>query len=284
MRRIIIGITIAGGLGVLALAQEGDPITGAVFNDSGRPVSGAIIRYTDDFTQEVHTTTTRSDGSFVLPAGLRGVVSATARDLGTLRRVWPPRDGGSRLRFDLVPPATVRGILLDAMTRQPINGTVTVHVGNPINTVSSSMRVEDGVFEFINLPPGRAAIYAFADGFAPRFDSMTVEAGRTYQPPMDLMLEAVAAGILVDSQGEPVEGAEIRVGYDRSVEGASILAGLVRGFVRTDENGVFRIRGLIPDMPIAFQAQGVDGRVSDVVSVTAIEPGFQQNGLSMSIR
>ena len=46
---------------------------------------------------------------------------------------------------------------------------------------------------------------------------------------------------------------------------------------------MFVIRGLIPDTPIVFRAD-VDGRVSNVFSVTAIEPGFQRNGLAMRIR
>ena len=70
---------------------------------------------------------------------------------------------------------------------------------------------------------------------------------------------------------------------DVSMKGADILAGMVRGHVMTDENGLFSIRGLIPNTPIAFQAE-VDGRGSDVISVAAIEPGFQRNGLATRIR
>ena len=98
-----------------------------------------------------------------------------------------------------------------------------------------------------------------------------------------MMLEAVLAAVSSMRRGEPVVGARVRLGYDVSVERADILAGMVRGFVTTDANGVFVIGGLIPDTPITLRAE-VDGRVSNVVSVTATEPGFQQNGLAMRIR
>ena len=280
MRRIIAtGFLIL--VASLALAQEGG-VTGVVVNGNGRPIANAEVHYVDEITGSEQATRTSGNGNFALAPGLRGVVTVTARNLVTLRRAWPPRDGGGRLRFELVPPAIVSGTLLDAATRQPIEGTVTVHVDNPINAVSGSAVVR-GSFRFTDLPPGRAAVYAYAEGYAPRFGVLNVEAGKAYETRLDMLLEAVAGGRVVDAAGEPVVGARVRVGYDVSVEGADILAGMVRGFVTTDANGVFVIGGLIPDTPIAFRAE-VDGRVSNVISVTAIEPGFQRNGLAMRIR
>ena len=83
-------------------------------------------------------------------------------------------------------------------------------------------------------PPGRAAVYAYAEGYAPRFGVLNVETGKVLETRLDMMLEAVAGGRVVDAAGEPVVGARVRLGYDVFVEGADILAGMVRGVAGGD--------------------------------------------------
>ena len=86
------------------------------------------------------------------------------------------------------------------------------------------------------------------------------------------------SGNVVDRRGNPAVGAIVHVGYGRSVPEADRLAGLVRGRVKSDAEGTFSIGGLAPDTSVALQAE-LDGRLSDVVTVHAVEPGMEQSGI-----
>ncbi len=53
--------------------------------------------------------------------------------------------------------------------------------------------------------------------------------------------------------------------------------------VSSEEEGLFRIRGLVPDTAIALQAE-LDGRVSDIVTINSIDPGFEQSGIVLRMQ
>lgn len=73
------------------------------------------------------------------------------------------------------------------------------------------------------------------------------------------------------------------MGYGRSVPEADRLAGLVRGRVKSDAEGTFSIGGLAPDTSVALQAE-LDGRLSDVVTVHAVEPGMERSGIVLRVQ
>ena len=100
----------------------------------------------------VQTTTTDGKGFFEFPYGTRGIVTVNAQGQGTLKRGWPPREGGSQLRFELTPPAVVSGALVDAVSRRAVEGIVTLVVQHPLNHVERSAKAL-GAFQFVDLPP-----------------------------------------------------------------------------------------------------------------------------------
>ena len=269
-------------LNAVTLAQEGRKITGVVESAStNQPVVNAQVRY-DQIGLEPQTTRTDSKGQFEIPNGTRGIVTVTAQDYATAKRSWPFRQG-RELRFVLTSPSVVTGALTDAVTRQGIEGRVVVVVHSRFHHVSKGARAR-GAFQFVDLPDGPAIIYAYADGFAPHYGELTVEAGKQRDMQIGLLLEAVASGSVLNADDSPVAGAIVNVGYDESVSGADILAGLAGGHVvSSEEEGGFRIRGLVPDTAIALQAE-LDDRVSDIVTIRSIDPGFEQSGIVLRMQ
>ena len=268
-------IGFAALLGAATLAQEGRKITGVVeAAASRRPVANAEVRY-EEIGMAPQTARTDSKGRFEIPYGTQGVVTVTARNYATARRSWPPRSG-QELRFALTPPSAVTVTLVDAATRRGIEGRVTVLVEHPLNYVSSTSTAL-GTFRFDDLPAGPAVIYARAVGFAPHFRELTVDVGKRIDAQIGLLLETVVSGKVLDRRANPAVDATVRVGYGQSVPGADLLAGLVRGRVKSDTEGTFSIGGPVPDTSIALQAE-LDGRLSDVVTVRA-GPGMEQSGI-----
>lgn len=277
---VLIGLTAV--LGAAAIAQEGRKITGIVVaRSSEQPIQGAIVRYEDDAGGPVQTARTDDKGQFEIARGTSGIVTVSAQSFGTLRRGWPPRES-RELRLELAPPAMLSGTLVDAVTRRDVVGRVTVRVEHPLNHVSKSARVR-GAFRFVDLLDGPAAIYAHATGFAPRFGTLMVEAGKHSSVQVDMTQEARASGRVLNQDDSPSPGAVVRVGYDRSIEGSTTLAGLVTGNVTADSDGVFNLRGLVPGTAIALQAV-LDGRRSAVVTINSIAADFEQTGIILRMQ
>ena len=113
--------------------------------------------------------------------------------------------------------------------------------------------------------------------------TLTVDAGKESNTQIGLLLEAVASGRVQEQDGSSAIGAVVSVSYEQSMPGRDILAGLVRGDVEANADGVFKISGLMPDTPIALRAE-LDGRLSDVVTISAITPGFEQTGIVLRMQ
>ena len=235
----------------------------------------------DDGTGQQQTARTDGKGQFELPYGSGGVVTVSAQNFVTLRRSWPPRLS-TELRFELTPPATMSGSLVDAVSRRGIDGRVTLRVHHPINDVTTSVKAW-GAFAFDDLLAGPATIVAYADHFAPYFGTTTIEADKSHSMQIGLLLEARVSGRVLNQDDSPVSGALVHVGYDSSVAGRDFLAGLARGNTVTVPDGSFAIGGLLPDEPISLQAE-FGGRTSDVVTVARITPGFQQSGVVLRMQ
>ena len=276
MKTRIGAVAIIGAalLSAVTFAQQGRKITGTVQNASGGPVAGALVSYAER-GQEPQTTKTDRRGAFEIPYASRGVVTVTARGFGTAKRGWPPRFG-SELRFALTPPAVVGGALVDLATGQGIDGWVALDVYSRYYHVSKSARVQ-GAFEFVDLPGGTASVQALADGFAPHFGTLSVEAKERTNIRIGLLLQAVASGHVFEADGSPAVDAVVYVGYSPSLSGAEILAALAGGRPMADEAGQFLIEGLVPDNSIYLQAE-LGRRVSNIVTVQ-IGPGTMRTGI-----
>ena len=84
---------------------------------------------------------------------------------------------------------------------------------------------------------------------------------------ISLQLEGVASGQVVDGSDEPVDGAEVRIGYERTLPGSGLFANFARGVTITESDGLFEIRRLVPDTPVALQTE-LDGRQSDPITIS----------------
>lgn len=177
--------------------------------------------------------------------------------------------------------ATVAGVMTDQATGHPAEGLVTVFSGHPDSLVETA-RTRGGLFQFGEVPPGPAAVLARADGFAPYFGELTIEAGEPSDVRIELLPEATLSGIVVDGNGCPAPGARVHVGYSRALPGAGPFSALTRGRKVTKWDGAFLIGGLVPGTRISLQAQR-GGRLSDIVTVT-VGPGLEQAGLVLHLR
>ena len=264
------GIVLATVLLAVAFAgaqDNGRKVTGVVVSASSlEPVPGAHVEYEDvDTSLGIQTTTTDDKGRFEIAEGLKGVITVTANRYGTARRGWPRPDPG-QLRIALLPPAIVRGNMLDLVSGRAAEGTVTVIMHNRYNTVSDSAETVGGSFRIEDAPPGLAMVLARADGFAPYFSTFDVEAGKDYSLRVGLLLEATATGLVLDRNDRLVEGALITAHYDERLQAAGLYSSLAGGIIVTGDDGKFWINGLVPDTPIGLQAS-LDGWMSEIVTV-----------------
>ena len=266
-------IMVVLALTAVVIAQSGQKITGTVRDGKTRaPIVDAHVTYTQEGVEQ-QTTRTDSTGGFEFPNGSRGIITVQAQQYATMERSWPPRKTPT-LVFDLVPPATVSGAMVDAVTRTPIDGMVTVVVHNPMTQVSVSTRTRGGAFRFSDLPDGLAIVYAHTNGFAPHFEALTVEAGDHHEATLSMLLHGAASGMVLGADGEPAVGARVMASYDLSVPGSGILGNLAGGDVIADATGGFRVDGLVPDTTATLQAR-LDGMLSDTVAVN-VQPGMMQ--------
>ena len=177
--------------------------------------------------------------------------------------------------------APVAGTMTGSATGQPAEGLVTLIAGHPDGLVETA-RTVDGMFQFGDVPPGPAVVLARADGFAPYFGELTIEAGEPGDVRIELLPEAAMSGVVLDENGCPAADARVHVGYRRTLPGAGAFSALTRGRTVTRSDGVFTLGGLVPSTPISIQAQR-GGRLSDIVTVT-VEPGMEHSGLVLRLR
>ncbi|MCY4078430.1 MAG: carboxypeptidase regulatory-like domain-containing protein [Acidobacteria bacterium] len=227
-------------------AQDARKITGVVVSAATRqPVAGAAILY-EEVGRADQTTTTDEKGSFTISFGRLGVVTVTARNFGTASRRWPPRTGGVTLRIELEPPVGVSGTLVDRVNGRAIAGAITILMRQATSIVSSTAIAERGEFKFGDLPSGSALVISRADGYAPGVAAATLEpkvGGNSVR--VGLLLEAQAAGTVVDSASAPVAEAEVLIAYVNN-PGAGVLESYAGGRFHTQADGEFALRALGP--------------------------------------
>ncbi|MCP4641300.1 MAG: carboxypeptidase regulatory-like domain-containing protein, partial [bacterium] len=262
--------------------------------DEGLPVGDAVIGFVEGGDAMSNAAEAadgvRSDDSgayeVALPADAGGMaVQCSAR--GFVRETRPIPDGEGRVRLDflLYRSAYVGGTVTDVDTLAPVAG-VTVCLLDARANVLQLMRQQNrlqaitdaaGTYGFDGVPAGpyRAVVHPKAAGYLFQSEQarhLEVQAKSVYDD-VDFALAAGGAvtGIVLDEQGEPVEGAQVLV----------LPTGLVQTFMnrlstldvspvedyvtRTEPDGTFRVPGLDHDVEfrVRAEAKGYAWTVSD---------------------
>ncbi|HEY6307422.1 MAG TPA: carboxypeptidase-like regulatory domain-containing protein [Candidatus Angelobacter sp.] len=137
----------------------------------------------------------------------------------------------------------VEGTVINSVTGKPLPR-VLVQL-----SVRSVLTGPEGEFSFDGVAAGRASIMLmkpgyFGPGETPRSYNNAFDVGPdTGKIILKLAPEVVIAGHVTGQDEEPLEGASMQVLGFREIEGRQVLMP-VRGDVRTDEDGNFRIAGL----------------------------------------
>jgi protocatechuate 3,4-dioxygenase beta subunit len=188
---------------------------GGVVREGGAPVAGAAVALVGSGVWPARSVTTDADGRYRF-SGVPGGVYELRATRGDA--VSAPREGVTLLPgaaredvdLSLAPGATLKGVVWDADGDRPIVGAEILVGEEALSFAPRAARSgEGGRFEVRGLRPREHGVGVRADGFVPQ----TGIAARPGEAPLRVALRRAAtiAGIVVDSRGEPVRGAQIEV-------------------------------------------------------------------------
>ncbi|MFQ5700515.1 MAG: carboxypeptidase regulatory-like domain-containing protein [Acidobacteriota bacterium] len=249
-----------------------------VDEETREPMAGVLVALTAPGEKRPRLATTRQEGAVIFTGVPAGSVRVAADAAGYLRQEGTPAElaaGGTRaISLALRAAAAVAGTVRDA-TGRPLVGAEVRVAGPPPRARSLPIPIflpigvdpvttdSQGHFALEGLPPRvNLQVSVTLEGFVPwQRSGITLRPGERREP-MEVLLAtgSILSGRLVDQEGNPVEGA--RVSARRRREGSRsnmmVLIGRRRGHtssadsgegpepVTSDEDGVFRVRGMKP--------------------------------------
>ncbi len=242
--------------------RPGAAVSGVVVDDAGAPVAGAAVLFASasDWSAAANprfdAATSDARGRFRFDALPRGTFRFTARLApsapGTSGLVeLDGRTERTGVEIRLAPGAAVAGRVVDGAGRAVPNATVRVAVA------ASSARFErpretfaddSGAFELTGLPRKALNVVALHEtgNSEPVAVDMT-DAERRDDLEIVVDVTGAIAGIVVDGEGDPIEGAQV-VAFPDVRKGAELSGGAFRLFglptELTDAGGRFELRGL----------------------------------------
>jgi len=175
----------------------------------------------------------------------------------------------------------VSGLLVDA-TNRPIAG-ATLVMTNVADQSKHEVRSDaGGRFDFVGLPQGDYRLEAWAQGFAPFRETLTV-AGSPLQRPVVLQVGSLTETVTVwgprEAPGSPRSFVEAP-----AVDSSGCVARAAGGVIEQP----MKIRDVKPDYPAALFESGVgarivlearigtDGAIRDVRAVAPVQPDFER--------
>lgn len=162
----------------------------------------------------------------------------------------------------------VAGRVLDAKTGEPLGGARIR--GGDTETVAG----DDGRFLLRGLLHGTHALTASRDGYSEK--ELRVTLGQGEEKELDILLEALLAGIVTDVSGHPVPDAEVALVERRYRPGTGFFVGVkLVETTRADEQGEFRLTAPHDDLLR-------DPAKRDAVFVRATAPGYAYSTVSFT--
>ena len=240
------GRSDVAGIVITVQEPDGDEISGVAVDDLGRPLEGAVIQASSP-DSPFNSTTSRSDGSFVLETKGEGPLEVTAEKVNHSRGLLSGLEAGSRnIRLVLKRYGQVSGRVVTLKGgRLPQGGRVELLSGPeeggvapfrmPFGPSAFVKPGEDGAFRF-DSKAGQVELVARFEGFAPlRSGAVTVRPGEETGG-IELVLASGSRllGSVLFKDGRPVEGAQV-------VASSAGTAGIPAGFY--DERAVTDRRG-----------------------------------------
>lgn len=244
--------------------ENGDiPVSGATVRWSGEDRPNWLAQLTDGALEDAVSTTkevaTLSDGTFELWAPVSGGrgrnpqnnLEAEADGVRGAARVRIADGEAEEVRITLEPRATLSGRAVDP-DGQGVGGIEIQAIrmerrgrGAPDTTpeIPYAMTGEDGRFRMENIRAGRTMLIASAiPGYVPPDQlNVNLSAGEENEVTIELQRTKPFEGIVVDSEGTPVTGAEVTLTEPRGGWMGRIMA---PGAVYTDSGGRFELGNL----------------------------------------
>jgi protocatechuate 3,4-dioxygenase beta subunit len=246
----------ASGAGPEAPAAPGPPPTGlapaalrgAVLEADGAPADGAAVSVLAGGRVRA-AVTAGDDGAFRIEGLEPGEYLLVARrDDRAAAPVGPvplaPGEELAGLTLVLAPGGSLAGTVLDAGTREPIEGATVAAAG------ASATTDRIGRFRLRGLPPGPTVLAATAPGYEPREAPLELYARAETGFEVALSRGARIRGRVLSSGGEPVAGAQVRPvpyrfdGAEGAAAGAA--AGADGSFDLASPAGTVRVEGSSP--------------------------------------
>jgi len=236
------------------------PVVGEVVDGAGRPIAGAGIWVSDrasSFSDGTVATESDGRGRFELPAlGWMHFLAASAPGYAMSAALSPTSmrsDPRAPVRIVLSPAASLRGRVADPDGEPAIGALVVVDLEAGSSALIASgieerppprvVRADDeGCFEIDSLAPGPIVIAAFARGYCPAPEKLTLAPGAAADVDLVLKHGATVAGRVVDRGGAVVPAASIEA--TSWIGGRLFLLAVARSTSAAD--GAFELAGLAP--------------------------------------
>lgn len=167
----------------------------------------------------------------------------------------PARDTSARPKEPPPPQGRISGRVVAGDSGRPIKRARVLISAPELPGGRGTLTDDSGVFEFVELPPGRYTVTASKSGFV----SLSYGQRRPLQGGMPLQLNegqylkgvdiqlpkgSVLGGRLLDEDGDPMPGVAVRVMRYQYMQGDRRL--ILVSNAQTDDRGQFRIWGLMP--------------------------------------
>ncbi|WP_408888482.1 carboxypeptidase regulatory-like domain-containing protein [Myxococcus faecalis] len=234
-------------------------ITGHVVDDAGRPVGNVellLMRMPHSPEEEHAESRTAADGSFMLDAASPGEYRLTAYSHRVVTKTLTTRAPMTDLRITLSTGGSVDGTLTDArglplpgfrVALAPLNGSAS---DETLDTPETDLR---GRFSRAGVPPGRYRVQAEQSSYSltrEAWSFVDVQEGAVAKVDLRLPVEHALEGSIVDTSGNPIQGARIQVRVQKNAsddDGRVVIGGcgmVMHPEVLSDAKGRFVVQGL----------------------------------------